>query len=63
MQKHGAVVFNGDGYSDQWHAEAEKRGLPNLRTAVDALPTLSDPDVIALFDKHKVLSPRELQSR
>jgi glutamine synthetase len=43
--------------------EAEKRGLPNYKTAVDALPVLQQPDVIALFDKYKVLSPRELHGR
>lgn len=59
----GQVVFNGDGYSDEWHKEAEKRGLPNLRTAADALPTIRDKDVEALFKKYDVLSPRELKSR
>jgi glutamine synthetase len=58
-----AVVFDGNGYSAEWHAEAEKRGLPNYKTTVDALPVLQKPEVIALFDKYKVLSPRELQSR
>ena len=63
LEKHGSVIFNGDGYSDAWHQEAAKRGLPNLRTSVDALPVLESPDVIAMFDKYSVLSPRELQSR
>lgn len=63
IDEHGAVVFNGDGYSDEWHAEAAKRGLPNLRTTVDALPAFSDPAVVELFDKYEVLTPRELASR
>ena len=63
LEKHGAVIFNGDGYSEAWHQEAEKRGLPNLRTSVDALPVLDSPEVVAMFDKYSVLSPRELQSR
>jgi glutamine synthetase len=63
ITKHGAVCFNGDGYSAEWHAEAEKRGLPNLKTTVDALPVLTDPEVVKVFDKYKVLSPRELESR
>jgi glutamine synthetase len=63
MQENGAVIFNGDNYSAEWHKEAEKRRLPNLKTSVDALPMLKDPNVIALFDKYKVLSPRELESR
>ncbi|HVT06867.1 MAG TPA: glutamine synthetase III, partial [Polyangia bacterium] len=63
IQQHGAVVFDGNGYSSEWHMEAEKRGLPNYKTAVDALPVLQNKEVIALFDKYKVLSPRELHSR
>jgi len=63
IQQHGAVIFNGDGYTEEWHQEAEKRGLPNYKTSVDALPVLTQPDVIALFDKYRVLSPRELKSR
>jgi glutamine synthetase len=57
------VVFNGNGYSEEWHQEAEKRGLPNLKTTVDALPQLNTPEVIKLFDKYNVLTPRELKSR
>jgi glutamine synthetase len=63
IKEHGAVVFNGDGYSHEWHAEAERRGLPNLKTTVDALAVLQRRDAIDLFDKYKVLSPRELHSR
>ncbi len=63
ISEHGAVVFNGDGYSEAWHQEAAKRGLPNLRTAVDALPVLSTPEVIAVFEKYGVLSERETRSR
>ncbi len=60
---HKAVVFNGDGYSEEWHREAEKRGLPNLRNTVDALPVLLKPEVSALFEKYGVLSAREVHSR
>jgi glutamine synthetase len=63
VNKHGAVIFNGDGYSEAWHQEAEKRGLPNLKTSVDALPQIVAPEVIATFEKYGVLSSRELQSR
>jgi glutamine synthetase len=63
ITQHGAVVFDGNGYTPEWHAEAEKRGLPNYKTAVDALPVLQQPEVVALFDKYKVLSPRELHGR
>ena len=63
MDEHGAVVFNGDGYSEEWHREAEKRGLPNLKTTVDALPDITSPEVIEVFEKQEVLSKRELESR
>ena len=63
MKEHGSIVFNGDGYSKEWHQEAEKRGLPNYKTTIDALPVLQQPATVALFDKYKVLTPRELQSR
>jgi len=63
MNECGGVVFNGDGYSDEWHAEAEKRGLKNLKTTVDALPQLDDGAVKELFSKYGVLSERELESR
>ncbi|TWU30166.1 glutamine synthetase III family protein [Bythopirellula polymerisocia] len=57
------IIFNGDGYSDAWHAEAEKRGLLNLKTTVDALPELEGPGVKEIFTKYGVLSERELESR
>jgi glutamine synthetase len=57
------VVFDGDGYSEEWHKEAEKRGLFNLRTTPDALPWLVDKQTVAAFKKYKVLSKRELESR
>jgi glutamine synthetase len=60
---HGAVVFNGDGYSDEWQVEAAARGLKNLRTTVDALPELDTPEAKALFAKYDVLNERELKSR
>ena len=63
IDQHGAIVFNGDNYSEAWHREAEKRGLPNFRTTVDALPVLRDPAVVALFEKYGVLSKRETESR
>lgn len=57
------IVFNGDGYSDEWQEEAEKRGLLNLKTTADALPLLTDKKNIDLFEKYKVLSEREVESR
>jgi glutamine synthetase len=58
-----AVVFNGDGYSDEWHAEAEARGLLNLRSTPDALPFLIRDDTITAFSNYGVLSERELHAR
>jgi len=57
------VIFNGDGYSEKWHAEAEARGLPNRRNTIDSLPDLISPKAVALFGKYGVLSERELHSR
>ncbi len=57
------IVFNGDGYSEEWEKEAEKRGLLNLETTIDALPKLTDEKNIALFEKHEVLNKREIHSR
>lgn len=57
------VIFNGDNYSEEWHKEAERRGLPNLKNTVDALPVIIRKDSIDLFTKYKVYSERELNSR
>jgi glutamine synthetase len=57
------IVFGGDNYSDEWHAEAERRGLLNLRATPDALPYLISDDTVALFSNYGVLSERELTSR
>jgi len=58
-----AVVFNGDGYSAEWHEEAARRGLPNLRTTAEALPILESREVTDLFEKYQVLCERETLSR
>ena len=63
VSEHKAVIFNGNGYSQEWHDEAEKRGLPNLKATPDALAVLASPTNIALFEKYGVLSERELRSR
>ena len=57
------VLFGGDNYSDEWHAEAEQRGLKNLRTTPDALPEVLADTTIEAFGKYEVLSERELESR
>ena len=64
MDDHSAVIFGGDGYSEEWHKMAvEERGLANLPTTADALPVLRAEYVEELFEKTKVLSPKELESR
>lgn len=63
ITEHGAVVFNGDGYSDAWPIEAEKRGLKNLKTTLDALPELITEESMALFEKYGVFNHREMHSR
>jgi glutamine synthetase len=57
------VLFGGDNYAAEWHQEAERRGLPNLRNTVDALPVILRKDSVELFGKYRVYSERELQSR
>ncbi len=57
------ILFNGDGYSAEWVAEAERRGLHNLKTTPDALPHLLDPENVALFERQGVFSKTELESR
>jgi glutamine synthetase len=57
------IVFGGDNYSEEWHAEAGKRGLANLRTTPDALPSLISDETVAAFSNYGVLSERELHSR
>lgn len=57
------VIFNGNGYSSEWHAEAAERGLPNLRTSVDALPYWSADSTVEVFGNYNVLSKAELEAR
>ncbi len=63
MGKHKRIIFNGDGYSAEWEKEAEKRGLLNLRSTVDALPLLRSEENMALFERHGVLNRAEINSR
>jgi glutamine synthetase len=61
--KHKRVVFNGNGYSDEWVQEAERRGLPNVRNTVDALSVLVSTEIVELFERHKVFTKEESESR
>src|SRR5271154_2553935 len=60
---HGKVVFNDDGYADSWQVEASVRGLPNLRTTLDALPELITEESMDLFSRYGVFNHREMHSR
>lgn len=61
--EHQRIVFNGNGYSDEWVKEAEKRGLPNIKSMVEAIPALTTEKAVAMFEKFKVFTKAELESR
>ncbi|MFI4898236.1 MAG: glutamine synthetase III [Phycisphaerales bacterium JB059] len=63
VREHKAVIFNGDNYTPEWHEEAERRGLPNLRNTVEAIPVLSSDRAKEVFSKYGVLDAEELNSR
>jgi glutamine synthetase len=63
IAEHKRVIFNGNGYSDEWVAEAERRGLPNLKSMVDAIPELVTKESIEMFEKHGVYTKAELYAR
>ena len=63
ITNHGDAVFNDNGYTDEWQAEAAERGLPNLRTTLDALPELITEASMELFSKYGVFNHREMHSR
>lgn len=63
LKAHQKIIFNGDGYSDDWIAEAEKRGLPNVKTMVDATASLTDEKTIEMFERQHVYTRTELESR
>lgn len=63
FRDHERVIFNGNGYSDEWEKEAAKRGLPNLKTTPDALPCIIAPKNLKFFEKYHVLSEAETRAR
>lgn len=63
MEEHSAVIFNGDGYSEIWQREAERRGLPVYPSTPDALPCFTDPEVVAMCERYGVFSRQELKAR
>ena len=63
MRKHYRILFNGNGYSEEWAAEAKRRGLPNIKCMVDAIPALVTEKSVKMFEKHGVFTKAELESR
>jgi glutamine synthetase len=63
IKEHKGIIFNGDNYTEEWHNEASKRGLPNLKNTIEALPALIAKKNLAMFEKYGVLSEREAHSR
>ena len=63
MTKYQRIVFNGDGYSDEWVAEAEKRGLPNIKSMIEAASSLTTEKAVKLFEKFGIFTKTELESR
>ena len=63
LREHQRIIFNGNGYSEEWIKEAERRGLPNIKCMVDAVDYLATPENIEMFEKHGVMSKRELVAR
>ena len=63
LKEHKRIIFNGNGYTDEWIEEAEKRGLKNLKSVPDAVPFLVSEKVVDLMTKHKILTKEELESR
>lgn len=63
LTEHQRIIFNGNGYSDEWVAEAERRGLPNIKSMIEAVPTLTTPKAVALFEKFHIFTKAELESR
>jgi glutamine synthetase len=63
IKENKRVIFNGNNYAEEWHAEAERRGLPNLKNTIEVLPVVTRKDTLDLFTKYKVYTDKELQSR
>ena len=63
MTKHQRIIFNGNGYSDEWVAEAERRGLPNIKSMIEAAETLTTDKAVKLFEKFGIFTKVELESR
>ena len=63
MAKHQRIIFNGNGYADEWVEEAERRGLPNIKSMIEAAGTLTTDKAVRLFEKFHIFTKVELESR
>ena len=63
MTEHQRIIFNGDGYSDEWVKEAARRGLPNIKTMIEAAPALTTDKAVKLFERYRIFTRPELESR
>lgn len=63
LTDHQRIIFNGNGYSDEWVAEAERRGLPNIKSMVEAVPSLTTEKAVELFEKFNIFTKAELEAR
>ena len=63
LREHQRIIFNGNGYSDEWVAEAERRGLPNIKSMVEAIPAITTDKAVELFERFSVFTKAELESR
>jgi glutamine synthetase len=63
MARHQRIIFNGDGYSEEWVAEAKRRGLPVINSMVDAVPVLLHDDVVSMYERFHIFNRTELASR
>jgi len=63
VKKHGRIIFNGNNYAEDWVKEAKKRGLPNIKSTVEAIKAMATPGAVKLFEKYKVLNQEETHSR
>ena len=63
LTEHQRIIFNGNGYSDEWVAEAERRGLPNIKSMIEAADTLTTDKAVKLFEKFGIFTKSELESR
>ncbi len=63
VKEHYNIIFNGDGYSQEWVEEAKRRGLPNIKTTPEAISVFNRPEYIEVFERHHVFTAQEVNAR